>query len=55
MTRDEFEKEIDKLARGCSEYEWDELEELITDSCSDEKITEEDFDNLMRKLNEIEP
>lgn len=49
-----WNKEIDRLKDGKSKYEWDELEELITDAFEDEKITSDEFDKLMEKLMEQE-
>lgn len=49
-----WSKEIDKLKDKKSKYEWDELEELITDAFEDEKITSDEFDKLMEKLMEQE-
>lgn len=49
-----WNKEIDRLKDGKSKYEWDELEELITDVFEDEKITSDEFDKLMEKLMEQE-
>ncbi|MBU5479261.1 hypothetical protein KQI69_08595 [Eubacterium sp. MSJ-13] len=49
-----WNKEIDKLKDKKSKYEWDELEELITDAFEDEKITSDEFDELMGKLMEQE-
>ena len=49
-----WNKEIDILKGGKSKYEWDELEELITDVFEDEKITSDEFDKLMEKLMEQE-
>lgn len=49
-----WNKEIEKLADKKSKYEWDELEELITDAFEDEKITSDEFDELMEKLMEQE-
>lgn len=34
-----WNKEIDKLADNKSRYEWDEIEELITDEFENENIT----------------
>lgn len=45
-----WNKETDRLKDGKSKYEWDELEELITDAFEDEKITSDEFDKLMEKL-----
>ena len=49
-----WNKEIERLKDGKSKYEWDELEELITDAFEDEKITSDEFDKLMEKLMEQE-
>lgn len=49
-----WEKELDRLEEGTGEYTWDELEELITDSMEDEKITMEQFDALMHRLMDID-
>lgn len=45
-----LDKELDKLEQGKSSYVWDELEEIITDCFEDEKITNEEFDTLMKRL-----
>ena len=39
---------------GKSQYSWDELEELITDQLEDEKISEQEFETLMRRLMDID-
>ena len=49
-----WDKELDKYSQKKSKYEWDELEELITDEFEDEKITSKEFDELMAKLMELE-
>ena len=49
-----WNKEISKFKDKKSKYEWDELEELITDAFEDEKITSDEFDELMEKLMEQE-
>lgn len=49
-----YEKEIDALNSGESQYEWDELEELITDDFEEEKLTSEEFDSLMQLLMDME-
>ena len=48
-----WDKELDRLEQGKSQYSWDELEELITDQLEDEKISEQEFETLMRRLMEI--
>lgn len=47
-------KELDLLEEGKSRYEWDELEELITDDFEEEKLSEEEFDRLMKRLMELD-
>ena len=37
-----------------SRYEWDEIEELITDEFENENITSDEFDELMAKLMEFD-
>lgn len=49
-----YKKELDALEQGKSEYEWDELEELITDDFEEERLTSEEFDDLMEQLMDIE-
>ena len=49
-----WDRELDSLEQGKSQYSWDELEELITDSFDDEKISEEEFEMLMRRLMDID-
>lgn len=51
---DAWSKELDRLEQGKSSYVWDEIEELITDDYSDERITEEEFESLMRRLMDID-
>ena len=51
----EYLEEIEKLRNNKSEYEWDELEELINDSFFDEVITSEEADELMQLLMDVEP
>ena len=49
-----WSKDLDRLEHGRSSYVWDEIEELITDDYSDERITEEEFESLMRRLMDID-
>lgn len=49
-----WNKEIDKLSDNKSRYEWDEIEELITDEFENENITSDEFDELMAKLMEFD-
>ncbi len=55
MNYKEYLEEIEKLRNNKSEYEWDELEELINDSFFDEAITSEEADELMQLLMDVEP
>ena len=48
------DKELDRLEAGESQYSWDELEELITDRLEDDKIDEQEFETLMRRLMDID-
>lgn len=45
-----WNKELDKLEEKKSKYEWDELEEIITDEFEDDKMFSDEFDELMAKL-----
>ena len=45
-----WNKEIDKLADNKSRYEWDEIEELITDEFENENITSDEFDSAINKV-----
>ena len=49
-----FQKELDDLEAKKGKYAWDELEELITDAFEDEKISSEEFDQLMKRLMDID-
>ena len=49
-----WDKELDRLEAGESQYSWDELEELITDRLEDDKIDEQEFEALMRRLMDID-
>lgn len=51
---DFYKKELDALEQGKSQYEWDELEELITDDFEEEKLTSDEFDELMEQLMNME-
>ena len=37
MTYKKWDKELNKLQEGTGKYEWDELEELITDAYEEER------------------
>ena len=49
-----WDKELDRLEAGESQYSWDELDELITDRLEDDKIDEQEFETLMRRLMDID-
>lgn len=49
-----WDKELDRLEAGESQYSWDELEELITDRLEDDRIDEQEFETLMRRLMDID-
>lgn len=49
-----FQKELEALKNGKSKYVWDELEELITDAFEEEKLSSEQFDELMKTLMELD-
>ena len=52
---EKYKKELEAFEKGKSSYEWDELEELITDDFEEERLSSEEFDNLMQQLMELEP
>jgi len=54
MKMEVYQRELAALKLGKSRYEWDELEELITDDFEEEKLTVEEFDSLMRELMAID-
>lgn len=55
MTKaDKWRKEIGLLKEGKSRYEWDEIEELVTDDFEEEKLSSDEFDSLMSILMEID-
>ncbi|MDE6853336.1 MAG: hypothetical protein K2J67_12790 [Lachnospiraceae bacterium] len=49
-----WKQELERLGQGDSGYEWDELEELITDDFEEERLTVEEFDQLMEQLMNID-
>lgn len=51
---EKYKKELDLFENKKSKYEWDELEELITDDFEEERLSSEEFDELMRKLMNME-
>lgn len=54
MDFDQWDRELDRLEQRKSEYTWDELEELITDSLEEEQISMEEFETLMRRLMDLD-
>ena len=50
----EYQNWDKELEAGESQYSWDELEELITDRLEDDKIDEQEFETLMRRLMDID-
>lgn len=50
---DKWDKELKRFEKGESEYEWDEIEELITDEFDDGKLTSDEFDKLMGILMDL--
>lgn len=51
---DHYKKELEAFELGRSSYEWDELEELITDDFDEERLSSEEFDRLMKHLMELD-
>ncbi|MCI8769910.1 MAG: hypothetical protein HFH73_01990 [Lachnospiraceae bacterium] len=51
---EKYQRELAALKLGKSQYEWDELEELITDDFEEDKLSMEEFDSLMRDLMEMD-
>lgn len=51
---DYWEKELKLFEEKKSKYEWDEIEELITDEFEDEKLTSDEFDELMSILMDLD-
>lgn len=49
-----WKEELEQLKQGNSQYVWDELEELITDDFEEERLTVEEFDQLMEMLMNID-
>lgn len=47
-------KYLEDLERGECELVWDELEEIIEDYSYDGKLTQEQYENAMRRLMEID-
>ena len=51
---DKYQSELDFLERGKGKFAWDELEELITDELEEDRLSSQEFDDLMRRLMDIE-
>lgn len=49
-----YKEELTALENGKSEYEWDELEELITDDFDEDRLSSDEFDRLMEQLMAID-
>lgn len=52
---DKYKKELEAFEKGKCSYEWDELEEIITDDFEEGRLSSEEFDILMKQLMELEP
>ncbi len=50
----DWQKELKKFEENKSKYEWDELEEMITDEFEDEKLSSDEFDTLMERLMDLD-
>jgi len=53
-TFERYQRELDELEQGKGKYVWDELEELITEDFEEERLSSQEFDDLMRRLMEID-
>ncbi len=51
---DKYQRELDFLERGKGKFAWDELEELITEEFEEDRLSAQEFDDLMRRLMDIE-
>lgn len=51
---EQITKYLEELERGTGEYVWDELEEIIEDYSYDGKLTQEQYENAMRRLMDID-
>lgn len=54
MNRKELLWQVEAYGKGRCRYTWDELEEIITGAFDDDKITSDDFDEIMEKLMAID-
>lgn len=50
-----WDRELDLLEEGKSQYRWDEVEELLTDQLEDELLDMEEYETLMRRLMDMDP
>lgn len=53
-TFEKYQRELDGLEQGKGKFTWDELEELITEDFEEEKLSSQEFDDLMRRLMDID-
>ncbi len=51
---EQYGKKLNDLEQGKGKYVWDELEELITEDFEEEKLSSQEFDDLMRRLMDID-
>ena len=51
---DKYQRELDFLERGKGKFAWDELEDLITEEFEEDRLSSQEFDDLMRRLMDIE-
>lgn len=51
---DKYQRELDFLERGKGKFAWDELEELITEEFEEDRLSSQEFDDLMRRMMDIE-
>lgn len=51
---DKYQRELDFLERGKGKFAWDELEELITEDFEEERLSSQEFDDLMHRLMDID-
>lgn len=49
-----WKKELELFEKGKSKYEWDEIEELVTDEFEDGKLTSDEFDSIMSVLMDMD-
>ena len=54
MNANEFMKQVDFYKKGKCKYTWDELEELATNAFDEEKLTSEQYDEIMECLMAVE-